>query len=131
MKMRAILNNIGAVSKQMIVGGAITVATLVVGVGLINNFTSKGDVEQGFASNAMERSGYSYNSAYEGTSAEDILSARDFAQGQSDGKVAIRGTENLAFNKKNLGGAAGSAVQGEADKLANVQDNTFARSPEA
>lgn len=124
MKMRAILNNIGAVSKQMIVGGAITVATLVVGVGLINNFTSKGDVEQGFASNAMERSGYSYNSAYEGTSAEDILSARDYAQGQSDGKVAIRGTENLAFNKKNLGGAAGSAVQGEADKLTNVQDNT-------
>ena len=124
MKMRAILNNIGAVSKQMIVGGAITVATVAVGIGLINNFSSKGNVEQGFASNAIERSGYSYNSAYEGASAEDILSARDFAQGQGDGKVAIRGAENLALNKKNSAGAAASAVKGEAGEEGTVQDNT-------
>lgn len=125
--MKRILNNIGAISKQAIVGGAITVATLVVGVGLINNFSSKSGSEQGFASNALERSGYSYNfdSDYESTSAQDILSARDYAQGQGDGKVAITGTENLLLNKRNSGKTA-AVAQGQAGEVATVQDDSQA-----
>ena len=123
--MKRILNNIGAVSKQAIIGGAITVATLVVGIGLMNNFSSKDSMEQGFASNAIERSGYSYNSAYEGASAEDILSARGSIQ-NSDGKSAIIGTENLAFNRRNSTANAGGAGQGSAASgdIALVQDGT-------
>lgn len=122
--MKSILNNIGAISKQAIVGGAITVATLVVGIGVINNFSSKGNMEQGFASNAIERSGYSYNSAYNGASAEDILSARGYAQG-SEGKSTIIGTENLALNRRNSTKTAGVAgVQGEAGEDASLQDDS-------
>lgn len=125
--MKRILNNIGAISKQAIVGGAITVATLVVGVGLINNFSSKSGSEQGFASNALERSGYSYDfdSNYESTSAQDILSARDYAQGQGDGKVAITGTENLLLNKRNSGKTA-AVAQGQAGEVGTVQDDSQA-----
>ena len=100
------LNNVGAISKQVVIGSAIGVATLAVGIGLMNNFSSNGTVDQGFASNALERS--SYSSGYAGASAEDIMSVRDYNQGGREGTVsAITGTENLAFNKRTA--AAGAA----------------------
>lgn len=113
MKMKEMLNNIGAVSKQVIVGSVIGVATLAVGIGLMNNFRS-GNTEEGFASNALERSS-SYSSAYTGASAQDIMSARDYAGSSREGSVsAITGTERLAVsNRRNLPGTvAGQAGQG-------------------
>lgn len=95
--MKRILNNIGAISKQAIVGSAIGVATLIVGIGLMNNFTGGSDTEQGFASNAIERSGYNYDSSYSGVSAEDILSARNSAQNEGGKVSSITGTEDLAL----------------------------------
>ena len=122
--MKRILNNIGAISKQAIVGGAIGVATLMVGIGLMNNFSSNSEGEQGFASNAVERSYSSYDSSYSGTSADDILSARNYAQGGREGTVsAITGSERLAVNRKvNAQNAVSSAESTQAD--IDAQDNT-------
>ena len=117
--MKKILNNIGAISKQAIVGGVIGVATLMVGVGLINNFTGNSDSEQGFASNAIERS--SYDGSYSGISAEDILSARNYAQDNREGSVsAITGTDRLALSRNSNAqnsttGTANQAVEGMDD----------------
>ena len=117
--MKKILNNIGAISKQAIVGGVIGVATLMVGVGLINNFTGNSDSEQGFASNAIERS--SYEGSYSGISAEDILSARNYAQDNREGSVsAITGTDRLALSRNSNAqnsttGTANQAVEGMDD----------------
>lgn len=111
--MKRILNNIGAISKQAIVGSIIGVATLAVGIGLMNNFSS-GNGEEGFASNGLERSS-SYSSAYTGASAEDIMSARDYVGSGREGSVsAITGTERLAVSsRRNLSGTvAGQAGQG-------------------
>ena len=108
MKIKKILNNIGAVSKQAIIGGAIGVATLAVGIGLMNNFTGSGS-EQGFASNALERGYSSYDSSYSGagTSAQDIMSARNYSYGEK--KSVITGAENLAFNRRSSASGQGSA----------------------
>ena len=127
MKIKEMLNNVGAVSKQVVIGSAIGVATLAVGIGLMNNFTSNGSVEQGFASNALERS--SYSSTYAGASAEDIISVRDYNQGGREGTVsAITGTENLAFNKRTAAagtaGAKGASAGVAAGEGAALEDDS-------
>lgn len=97
--MKKVLNNIGAISKQLIVGGAITVATVMVGIGLMNNFTNSGSSEKGFASNALENSYKPRESSYSGPSAEEILSARDYAQNKRNNTIAnITGTERFTAN---------------------------------
>ena len=114
--MKKILNNIGAISKQVIVGGAIGVATLMVGIGLMNNFSSGGDSEKGFASNAMERGYSSYEGTSSGASADDILSARNYAQGSREGSVsAITGTDRLALSRRNSVQNPSGAVAGQAN----------------
>lgn len=115
--MKRILNNIGAISKQAIVGSVIGVATLAVGVGLMNNFSKSGSSEEGFASNAIERSGYSYDSVRSGASAQDIMSARNYAQSGKEGSVSvITGTENLALNRRNS--AKNASLPAGADQAA-------------
>lgn len=127
MKIRRILNDLGAVSKQAIIGGAIGVATLVVGIGLMNNFTTS-DSEQGFASNALERSYSSYDASYSGagTSAQDIMSARNYSYGEK--KSVITGTENLVLNRRSsASGQAGVGAQGYGDTQAGAySDGTSA-----
>ena len=121
--MKKILNNIGAISKQAIVGGVIGVATLMVGIGLMNNFSSSGDSEKGFASNAMERGYSSYEGTYSGASADDILSARNYAQGSREGSVsAITGTDRLALSRRNSVQNPSGAVAGQANVA--VEDNS-------
>ncbi len=125
--MKKILNNIGAVSKQVIVGSVITVATVVVGIGLVNNFSSKGDSQSGFASNAMERSNPYNENVYTGPSAEDILSARDYAQDSKEGLVSsITGTENMALNRKNSTQNTTVSQPGQEQESAGVVDGTTA-----
>ena len=128
MKIRGILNNIGAISKQAIVGSVICVATVAVGIGLMNNFSKSGSSEQGFASNALERGG-AYTSTYTGASAEDILSAREYAQngGRENSFSAITGTENLAIRRKTTSAGAAAeqgAVSAEASQAEGSADNS-------
>ncbi|MBQ4494099.1 MAG: hypothetical protein II972_05855 [Elusimicrobiaceae bacterium] len=121
--MKKILNNIGAISKQAIVGGAIAVATLMVGVGLMNNFSSDGEGEQGFASNAMERGYSSYESSYSGASADEILSARNYAQGSREGKLtAITGADRLALNRR--AGVQKATGVAQNQQNAGLEDNS-------
>ena len=128
MKIKKILNDIGAVSKQAIIGGAIGVATLAVGIGLMNNFTGSGS-EQGFASNALESGYSSYDSSYSGagTSAQDIMSARNYSYGEK--KAVITGTENLAFNRGTSAsgqGSSGAQDYADASQAGTYSDGTNA-----
>ena len=118
--MKKVLNNIGAMSKQMIAGSVIAVATVMVGIGLMNNFTSNGESEGGFASNAMEKGYSSYEATYSETRAQDILSAREYAQSSKEGVVSnVTGADRL-MNRRNSAQNTGSGAEGQA--VAGVSD---------
>ena len=114
-----ILNELGAISKQAIVGTAIGVATVAVGIGLINNFSSSGS-QDGRA--AIEK-GYSYTpaSAPSGASADEILTARNSAQGGSGVVSPIIGGQDIYSGRNPGAGATGSmgaqAGMGQTDGL--------------
>ncbi|MBR4507994.1 MAG: hypothetical protein IKP23_00755 [Elusimicrobiaceae bacterium] len=122
--MKKMLNNIGAISKQVIVGGAIGVATLMVGIGLMNNFSSSGDSEKGFASNAIEKGYSSYEGTYSGADVDDIIAARNYAQSSRDGsRPTITGTDRLALRGRT--GAQNTGVDYNAQAgTAGVSDNS-------
>ena len=122
-----ILNEMGAISKQVVVGTAIGVATLAVGIGLMNNFSSSGS-QDGRA--AIEK-GYSYTpaAAPSGASAEEILMARNSAQGGSGVVSPIIGGQDIYSGRNPGAGETGSmgsqAGMGQTDGLgedASVKD---------
>lgn len=111
MKVKRILNDIGAVSKQAIVGAVIGVATLAVGVGLISNFSSDG-TNQRVAS--VDR-GYSYDSTATGASAQDIMAARGYASNRDNALSPIQGGESIAYpnGRQGVSGGAYGAGSGQ------------------